>query len=199
MIAYYFSVGTVNFLSRILYRHRLYGKKNIPKGPAVIAPNHVSHLDPAVIGAFWPGKVRFFARDTLFTGFMGWLLPKLFVYPIQRGGADIKTMRQILAFLAEGEKVVLFPEGTRSSDGQLQKPQLGAAMLAHRAGVPIIPVYVAGTYDIMPPGTKPKWSGRISTTIGKPIYPADYAHLPKKEAQQAMTDAWEKALNEMIG
>ena len=197
MIVYYFCVLAVRFLCRLLYHHRLYGKENVPKGAAIIAPNHVSHLDPAIVGAYWPEKIRFFARDTLFTGFMGWLLPKLQVYPIQREGADIKTMRQILNFLSEGEKVVLFPEGTRSLDGELQKTQAGVAMLAQRAGVPIIPVYIAGTFDIMPPGTKPKLTGRASSTIGKPIHPAAYSHLPKKEAQQAIMDEWTQAMQKL--
>ncbi len=198
MIVYHVVVMIVNIVCRILYRHRLYGKENIPKGAAIIAPNHVSHLDPAIVGAFWPGKVRFFARDTLFKGIMGWLLPKLQVYPIQREGADIKTMRQILRYLDEGEKVVLFPEGTRSPNGTLQKPQAGVAMLAQRAGVPIIPVYVAGTFEIMPPGTKPKWSGCASTTIGKAIDPAAYSHLPKKEGQQAIMEEWTGAIQSLI-
>lgn len=197
MIAYCFSVSTVYLVGRILYRHRLYGKKNIPPGAAIVAPNHVSHIDPAIIGAFWPSRVHFFARDTLFKGFMGWLLPKLFVYPIQRGEADIKTMRKILNFLSDGKKVVLFPEGTRSRDGQMQKPQAGIAMLSQRAGVPIIPVYISGSFDIMPSGTKPKLTGRLTTTVGKPIDPATFAHLPRKEAQKAMMDEWGKSVKEL--
>lgn len=198
MIVYHFVVKSVNIICRILYRHRLYGKENALKGAAVIAPNHLSHLDPAIVGAFWPGKARFFARDTLFKGFMGWLLPRIQVYPIRLDGADIKTMRQIFKYLDEGEKIVIFPEGTRSPDGILQKPQAGFAMIAQRAGVPIIPVYVAGTFEIMPPGTKPKLSGRVSTTIGKAIDPTAYSHLPKKEAQQAIMEEWTQAIQDLI-
>ncbi|MBS0622781.1 MAG: 1-acyl-sn-glycerol-3-phosphate acyltransferase [Verrucomicrobia bacterium] len=196
---YHFAKNVMKYFFKIFYRHQTLGKKGLYRGGAIIAPNHVSHLDPIAVGASWPRALHYFARDTLFDPpARGKLLRSIQVHPIARGEADIGSMKKILAYLKEGEQVVLFPEGTRSPNGELQEGQMGVAMLAIRADVPIIPVYVAGTYEIWGKGRKfPKLFGKVRTIIGNPIFPKEFAHLDKHQMRQAMIDATMKALHQM--
>ncbi len=180
---------TVRGLFALFYRFRVIGKENVPKGGGIVAPNHVSHLDPMVIGCSWPEHVHFFARDTLWDKkWLGTLITALQTHPLVRGEADIAAMKKIVSLLKAGEQVVLFPEGTRSPDGQLQEGKSGVAMLAIRANVPILPAYIDGSHAIWDRHrSKPKLIGKMTLIIGKPIYPEEFAHLPKNEAREAMT------------
>lgn len=173
---------------RLFYRCRIYGTKNPYRGAAIIAPNHVSFLDPPLISAMWPEETHFLARATLFdTAFMGWLLPKLHSHPVTGSSQDIPSMRMICQLLKEGKKVVIFPEGNRSEDGQLQPIKLGMSMLALRMECPIIPVYIHGTYEAWPKHSKwPKVGSEIGCVFGRPISVSNYEGMSKKQAQEEM-------------
>ena len=135
----------------VVNRYKIYGLNNIPEtGGVIIASNHASYIDPPVVGAS-SRKTRmthFMARDTLFKkGFMNWFLHKVGVIPLDREKGDIKAMKTSIALLKAGAAVALFPEGTRSEDGTLQPPKPGIGFLVAKGEVPVVPVYVHGSYE----------------------------------------------------
>lgn len=173
---------------RLFYQCQIYGTKNPYPGAAIIAPNHASFLDPPLIGAFWPEETHFLAKASLFEKwYMNWLLVKLHSHPVSGSAQDVQSMRMICQLLKEGKKVVIFPEGIRSEDGQLQPVKSGISMLALRMECPIIPVYIHGTYEAWPKHSRwPRGGSKIACIFGNPIFAANNEGLSKKAAQEAM-------------
>jgi 1-acyl-sn-glycerol-3-phosphate acyltransferase len=159
----------------LLYRHTVtfeFDPKTI-SGAAIIAPNHVSYLDPQLVSGSWRGSLHFFAGEHLFKSkFFGWLLRGLQTSPIAKG-KELGVLRSALHLLKQGKKVVLFPEGTRSPDGTIRGLRDGVAFLALQARCPIIPCYVHGSYDAWPRSRKyPVFFGaRTRCIFGSPISP----------------------------
>jgi 1-acyl-sn-glycerol-3-phosphate acyltransferase len=170
----------------ILYHHRVEWEvdpKKI-KGGAVIAPNHVSYLDPQLVSGSWPGDLSFFAGSYLFKHpFLGFLLRMLCCHPVEKG-RELSVIRTAIRLLRQGKKVALFPEGTRSNDGTLQPFRDGVAFLALQSRCPIIPCYIGGTYEAWPKSRKwPRfWGVRTFCRFGRPISPFDaHGNLMAKE------------------
>jgi 1-acyl-sn-glycerol-3-phosphate acyltransferase len=168
---------------KLWHRAEIIGKENIPKnGPCMVAPNHVSFLDPPFISAaFYSKRVYFLARDDLFKGFMAWYLPKLGVIPLSREKGDIGALRTGLDLLKRGKMLCLFPEGTRSLDGEIQEAKGGVAFMVVKGACPVLPVYIMGTYEAKPKNGKGIRRTKVKFIIGKPIYPED---LPKPEGRK---------------
>lgn len=136
---------------------QVFGVQNVPRtGGVIIASNHASYIDPPAIGAS-SRRMRmthFMARDTLFKKpFMNWFLHAVGVIPLNRArGGDLKAMKTAIQLLKDGACVALFPEGTRSPDGELQEPKAGVGFLVAKGEAPIVPVYVHGSFEAMPKG-----------------------------------------------
>jgi 1-acyl-sn-glycerol-3-phosphate acyltransferase len=154
-------------LFSIVFRWRISGVENIPAGGAIIAANHISLWDPPVVGTAIPRRAHFMAKEELFANpVFGWLISKLGAFPVRRGAADRTAIKTALTLLKNGSILVIFPEGTRSKDGKLGAPEAGLALLALKAGVPVIPAAVIGTNKIFRDGhVLPKFCIRF----GKPI------------------------------
>ncbi len=183
----------------IFYRHRVSGLENVPEGAVIIAPNHVSYYDPPIVAVSLPEEVYFLAGDWLFKSrILGPMLRCLNTYPVSGSASDLASFKIICQLLKEGKKVTIFPEGSRTYDGELLPLQPGVAMLALRCQCPIIPVYITGAFEAFPRQRRyPKLWGRTVCIFGKPIWPENYAGLDKKSAQIAMTADLEKALKEL--
>lgn len=196
---YRFATSCLYLGFRLFYRCQIYGNRHPCETGAIIAPNHVSFLDPPLIGAFWPADTHFLARASLFKpGFMGWVLPKMHSHPVQGTAQDIDSMRMVCQLIKEGNKVVIFPEGNRSEDGQLQPIKSGISMLAMRMNCPIIPVYIQGTYEAWPRQSRwPKPGKEIAVVVGNPIYPSKYLELKKKEGQEQLTQDVLRAIDSL--
>ena len=168
---------TYRVLFKIFFRFKIYGASHVPdQGACIIVANHVSFLDPPVVAGSVRTRVyRFLARDTLYKG---WLAKSYFKHmqciPLDRTKGDIAAFRSIFKILAKGGAVALFPEGTRSSDGTLQKGKRGIGFLIAKSKVPIIPMYVAGTFYALPRGAKWFRFTKISAHYGAPLYPKDF-------------------------
>ena len=144
------------------------------KGAYILASNHISNLDPPVMGISTPRRLRFMAKIELFKNpLIGWWLKRLWAFPIKRGESDFGALKQALKFLKEGYPVLLFPEGTRRVDEKSLPPQAGAGFLAMKSQVPIVPVYIKGSDIAMPPGSKSIKRSRITVTYGKPFNVTD--------------------------
>ena len=144
---------------------RAVGREHIPEGPAVICPNHTALSDPLFVVFAFHRKypLRTMAKvELLRVPVLGWLLSKAGVFGVDRGAADVSAIKKSLRFLKEGNKLMMFPEGTRVGEGENVEAKTGAAMLATRTDVPIVPVYV--------PAQK-RWFRPTTVVIGEPYHP----------------------------
>lgn len=140
-----------------------------PTGAVILVSNHVSYLDPVAIGVASPRRVVFMAKAELFQKrWLGWLLDGVDCFPVRRGEADRAAFKNTLEMLADQRVVCIFPEGTRSPDGELHDPEPGAALFALKTGAPVVPVYVEGTYAVMGTG-KGLHRGRVCVHFGDPF------------------------------
>lgn len=180
---YSFLDVVLGILFRIFLRLEVHGAENIPKtGPLVIASNHLSLLDPPVIGVAAPRKVHFMAKQELFVPVLGYIYKTLGAFPVKRGGADRAAIKQGIEILQSGEVLAIFPEGTRSKTGQLGKLEPGALMMAGKSNAVIVPTAVSGT-DIKRCGRLwPKVTVRFGTPV--PFPPVGLS----KEVLQDLTD-----------
>lgn len=167
------------------------GTEKIPQGKGILAANHASFLDPPVVAVASTEDLDFLARSSLFRSrFSKYFLEKLHAHPIRRTAQDIDVFRMVCDLLEEGKKVVVFPEGERSADGEIQSMKSGIAMLALRMKSPIIPVYIGGTFEAWSRHRKwPKFGSTIVCIFGDPIDPLQFEGLPKKQAQEMMMKA----------
>lgn len=155
----------------------------------VFASNHLSLIDSPVLVAYLPHTVRFLAKRELFSiPFMGWYMANQGHIAIDRGEvrATLKSMAEAAAVIdRESKSVLVFPEGTRSMDGNLQEFKDGAALLAIRAKTPIVPVAVVGTEKVLPSKSKEIRGGNVELRIGKPI---PTAGLDQKQRSQVTAE-----------
>ena len=168
---YLFWKTAVWAVGKLAFQLRIEGREHEPaQGPFIVAANHVSALDPPLVGASLHHRASYMGKQELFTvPILGPLLHSLGVFPVRRGEADHRAIRTSLDVLASGGVLVMFPEGTRSLDGRLQKPEPGAALIALRTGVTVLPVAVIGSYRILPKGTRWPRFQRITIRMGPPL------------------------------
>jgi 1-acyl-sn-glycerol-3-phosphate acyltransferase len=174
---YWFSHNIVRVIYDGFFRGDIEGGENLPnRGPFLLAANHQSHLDPPFVGAPVPHEIAFFARKTLWKpGIAAWWLDAIEAIPVDRdGGSDVKAMKRVFGALKADRVVILFPEGTRSPDGKLQPPKPGIGMLACRAGVPVVPARIFGSFEAFGRSGRLRLGTRVSMVYGKPMAPAEY-------------------------
>lgn len=179
-LLYYFARFVFLIYVRVLYRLKIHNTAFIPRQkPFIICSNHICWLDPVVVGAALPAsyKIHFMAKKELFSNFFfSYLLKKAYAFPVNRQDADYGAIKKAYQLLKEGQVLGLFPEGTRSTDGGIQKAFNGAALISVRSGVPILPVAIAGPYRLFKP---------VHIYIG-PLFvlpPLIYEQKDKKRAQ----------------
>jgi 1-acyl-sn-glycerol-3-phosphate acyltransferase len=164
-------------LADIAFRGATVGLTNLPKtGGYLIASNHASHLDAFIIGCRLPHQATFFARKTLWkVGFVGWWLNAVGVIPVDRdGGSDVAAIKRVLSELKQKKIIIMFPEGTRSPNGELQLPKAGVGLFACRTQVPVVPARIFGAFEAFAKGRKIRPGAAISVVFGKPVCAAYY-------------------------
>lgn len=186
---YSFTRFVGKLLFSLCYSHKTFGIAHIPKGKAIIAPNHVSFLDPPIIGVSCSEELHYLAKDVLFKTWLGPFIRRLNAFPVSGNVSNLTTIKSLVSLLRAGHKIIIFPEGIRTFDGKLASIKPGIALVALRANAPIVPAYLHGTYEIWP-RTKsyPKLQGKTACVFGSPISPEKFQHLDKKLAQAALTE-----------
>jgi len=155
---------------RTLFGLRIIGDEYLIKsGPVLVASNHQSFLDPPLIGNLYKTEMVFFARKTLFKGMGKWLYPQWNAIPIDQDKPDMSSMKTVIRNLKEGWRVLVFPEGARTLDGEIGPAAPGVGMIAAKAGVPIQPVRICGADQALPRGSGKIRFARITVKVGKPI------------------------------
>jgi len=188
-----------HFLFTLGFSLRTTGMLNMPKtGPALLVANHQSFLDPLIIGLVARRPLVYLARKTLFRNpLFAWMIRSLNAVPIDQESVGKEGIRTILSQLQRGRPVVVFPEGSRTDDGNMQPFKPGVHLLIKRTQAPIVPVGIAGAYDAWPiwrsypipaPLFMPAGPGTISVSLGKPIDSSHYAAMPREQALQELFD-----------
>ncbi len=158
---------------KLLWRVTFEGTDNVPaEGPFVLAPVHRSNIDFAMMSLVTRRKMRFMGKDTLWkVKWFGQFITILGAYPVHRGVADREALRSTIDILKGGEPLVLFPEGTRRSGPTVADLFEGAAYVAARAGVPLVPVGIGGSEGALPKGSKIPRPVKVHVVVGEPIPP----------------------------
>jgi 1-acyl-sn-glycerol-3-phosphate acyltransferase len=175
------------------FRGEVAGQENLPKdGAFLVAANHASFMDPPFVGCQIPRQLCFFARKTLWKpGVAAWWLDAVGTIPVDRdGGQDVSALKRVLRALKDNKGLILFPEGTRSPDGQLQTPKPGVGFIVCRSQVPVIPARIFGSFEAYGKGRSfPRLGTAVSVVFGKPILPSEYdAPDAGKERYQVASD-----------
>ena len=149
---YSFLRSLCRFGAVLFLRYRCIGREHEPvEGGALVCSNHQSFFDPILIGLSFKRQMNYLARETLFRfAPFRWLIKFLDAIPIDREGMGLSGLKETLRRLKRGELVLIFPEGTRSRDGEVSSLKLGFVALARRGRTPLLPVAVDGAYDAWP-------------------------------------------------
>lgn len=145
-------------------------------GGFLVATNHASYLDPPAAGIDATRDLNYFARKTLFRYTLSRvLIQPLRVIPVDRDGpSDVGALKRVFRMLKSGEGLLVFPEGTRTRDGGLQEGRAGVGMLACKAGVPVVPGRIFGSFEAWAADQKPQLRAEIDVVYGPPIQPRQY-------------------------
>jgi 1-acyl-sn-glycerol-3-phosphate acyltransferase len=186
-IPYYFTTRFLIWIVALVYfRLSIRGWRNIPaEGPVLLVSNHGSHLDPPLLSTVCRRRLAFLAKAELFENkvFAG-LIGGLGAFPIKRGAGDRAALKTSVALLRKGYPMLMFPEGNRTTTGELGEAKTGVAMLL--AQVPetaIVPVRIDGNFQAWPPGAKFPFPRRIRITVGKAFRVSDLKDLPEQKKQ----------------
>ncbi|HEX9257918.1 MAG TPA: lysophospholipid acyltransferase family protein [Acidimicrobiales bacterium] len=174
-------VGVVRLWNRVSVE----GRENVPReGPFILAPIHRSNLDTPYAACCQRRRVRFMGKDSLWTHrWIGWLLSALGGFPVSRGSADREALRRALEVLESGEPLVVFPEGTRQFGPLIQPLFEGAAYLATKTQVPVVPVGIGGSERVQQKGKKWVRPSKVHIIVGEPMRPPpmEGSRLPREE------------------
>lgn len=157
-------------IGKLFYRYRALGHENWPEGGGLVCSNHQSYIDPILAGLAYQGRLNYLARENLFRMWIfRWLIESLQAIPINRDGLGIGGLKAALRLLKRDEKVLIFPEGTRTIDGSIQPFQPGFLAIARRGKVPLIPMAIVGAFECWPRHRSFPRLSRIRVCVGEPL------------------------------
>jgi 1-acyl-sn-glycerol-3-phosphate acyltransferase len=183
----------VTGFTRLWTRMAIEGREHVPRsGAYVLAPVHRSNIDTPIAACVTRRRLRFMGKDSLWKHQpAAWLLSALGGFPVVRGTADREALQRCIAVLEAGEPLVLFPEGERKSGPVVQPLFDGAAYVALKAGVPIVPVGIGGSEAVMPKGAKFIHPSKVHVIVGAPIQPpasAAGARVPRSAVRDVTAE-----------
>ena len=177
-------------IARAAFQYRAYGQENIiEEGPAIMAANHQSYLDPPLVGITCKNEVYFLARKTLFEKrLLGPIISRVNAFPVDLTRGDLTALRAIINLLKEGHRTVIFPEGTRSLTGQLQQARPGIGMIIAKTLAPVVPMRIFGSFEAWPKGGKIR-PHPITVVVGKPLrFKKEDFVAPNREVYQKTSE-----------
>lgn len=202
---YWLLRAIIRLVGRFYLRTRMVGAERLRiEGAFIIAPVHRSNLDGPLVNSRCPRKVRSLAKIEMFKGKVGtWISAMIGSFPVHRGAGDRRSLQAAVGLLRRGEPLLVFPEGTRHSGRQVGEIFGGAAFLAARTGVPILPVGIAGTEEAMPPKAKFLRRVPVSIVIGEPLLPPDIENGRLSSRQRSeftvrLREAMQTAMDEAV-
>ena len=175
------------------------GVEHIPReGGVLLVSNHVSFLDPVIVGSAASREIHYMARSNAFDiPGLGKLIAAYNAYPVNRGAPDLGALRKTISLLQAGNVVLMFPEGTRSVDGTLGKARDGACFIAHRAGVPTLPVFHSGAEQVLPRNSKRLRRSKLRVIFGEPLELTTEEFETRREMYQHMGNQMMEAIADL--
>jgi len=179
---------TTGFIAKLLFGYRVDGKENWPVGQGgLVCSNHQSLIDPIILGLSYPGRLNYLARESLFrVPAFRWVIESLQAIPIKRDGLGIGGLKEALRRLKRDEKVLIFPEGTRTPDGEIQPFQPGFLAIARRGKVPVIPIGFDGGFAAWPRNRRFPRLSTIRVCIGAPFSAEEISESTDDELMAAL-------------
>ncbi len=171
------------------------GLEHVPRrGPAIVVSNHISYLDAIILGSASPRPLHFMVLRWMYDLFLlRWFYWGMGTVPVKTEGHDRKGIKQALRVLGAGRVLGIFPEGSRSADGSVGEPRLGAAMIAALSGAIVVPAFIDGARDSLPVGSGFPAPARVHVRFGPPLRFSRAGQQPDRDAlrefAQAMADA----------
>ena len=157
-------------VAHIGFQYRAFGQENIIEdGPAIMAANHQSYLDPPLVGITCRAELYFLARKTLFENkLFGSILSRVNALPVDLSKGDLTAVRTVINLLKQGHRTVIFPEGTRSLTGEIQQARPGIGMIIAKTLAPVVPMRIFGSFQAWPKGGKIT-PYPVTVVVGRPI------------------------------
>lgn len=172
---------------RSIFGLRIIGTEHlITEGPVLVASNHQSYLDPPLIGNLYKDEMVYLARKTLFTPITRWVYKNWNAIPVDQDKPDMASLKTIIRKLKEGHRVLVFPEGSRTLDGQLGDAAPGIGLIAVKSGAPIQPLRISGAREALPRGSARIRFARITVHVAPPI------HLTPEERAAKSKDDYDR-------
>ncbi len=186
---YRIAASLSNFVFGFFFRIKIRGAENIPKeGGFILASNHLSYLDPAVLAIACPREVNFMAKKELFNiPLLSNLISALGAFPVKRNTADISALKEAMKRVNAGNGLLVFPEGSRKEGSTDLVPQAGIGFLAAKINALVIPAFISGTENALPKGSKFIKPAKVSVTFGKQV--SIERGMPYKEIAQKIMDS----------
>ena len=170
---------------RVIHPERL-----IEDGPALICSNHVSFFDPPLVSVSFQKEIHFLARHTLYSNPAArWIFPRVNVTPIDQDRASMAGLKTAVRLLKDGHRVLIFPEGSRSPDGQLQPAAGGAGLVVAKSRAPVIPLRLFGAYEALPYGASTPRFTTVTAVVGEPLTFPERDFPATRDGYQAITNA----------
>ncbi|MFB2834663.1 lysophospholipid acyltransferase family protein [Floridanema evergladense] len=194
MLYHAFKWSVVSPMLHLYFRGRIYGAEQVPKeGPLLVVSNHASNFDPPIVSCSVRRPVAFMAKEELFSvPVLGQAIRLYGAYPVNRLSADRSAIRSALQSLEQGWATGIFLQGTRTPDGKITQPKLGAALIAAKAKAPLLPVSLWGTEKIEQKGSTIPQVVPVTVRIGEIIQPPSSSN---KEELEAVTQKCTTAIN----
>jgi 1-acyl-sn-glycerol-3-phosphate acyltransferase len=170
-IIYNLVAVTIRLILRLNGGFEVKGKENVPlEGGVLVAANHISYLDPPLVGSLLPRRATFMARNGLFNiPVLGWII-KGAAFPVDRERTRPSTIKETVRRLKSGELIVIFPEGKRNESGELMEAKRGVGMIGSLSRAPVVPALIIGSDKALPVNAKWLKRAKVTVVFGKPIY-----------------------------
>lgn len=180
---------------------RVYHPERVPReGPVILASNHASFIDPPLVGSGLNREINYLARETLFKQrLFGALLRSWNAVPVDRDGTSPRGLRNILDRLRKGGGIILFPEGTRSPDGNLQPARSGVGLVVAKTTAPVVPVRVFGTFEAYGRQMKLPRPRSVAVKYGHPMDMAELRTEAKRCPKDRLKQVYQEIADEIVG
>jgi 1-acyl-sn-glycerol-3-phosphate acyltransferase len=180
----------------LMFDLKTYGHKNVPKdGGVLLVANHQSYLDPVLVAVHLSRPVSFLAKSELFENpYFGWFIRMLHAFPVRQGEGDIGAVKEIIRRLGEGHAVNIYPEGSRTETGEMARLEKGVALVIRKAGVPVVPVAIDGSFEAWPKEKTLFHAHPIRMKYGKPM---DFSGKKGEQIVRELEDELRRLLGEL--
>lgn len=171
-ILFKFVQVTSRFISTVWFDMKVWGVRHVPKtGGLLLLSNHQSYLDPVLIGIHLPRSLSYMAKSELFhvNPFFTWLIRSLGAFPVRQTGSAAGAIKESVERLQAGHALNIYPEGSRTEDGEIGPIEKGVVLVVRKAHVPVVPVAIDGSFESWPKGKKMFHAHPIRLMYGPPM------------------------------